>query len=64
MLQPSHVQPTESRAAKRAGFLPSFSSRSIDAADAFDAETTERLRAAKAAYDPDGLFVSNQPVGS
>jgi hypothetical protein len=47
-----------------AGYLPSFSSRSVDLADAYDTATAERLRAAKATYDPDGLFVSNQPVSS
>ncbi len=45
-----------------AGFLRSFSSRSIDPAEAYSPETVERLRAAKATYDPDGVFLSNQPV--
>jgi FAD/FMN-containing dehydrogenase len=47
-----------------AGFLRSFSSRSIDPADAYSAATVARLQAAKATYDPDGVFLSNQPVVS
>ena len=47
-----------------AGRYRNFSMSSADTADAFPPETVERLRAAKAKYDPDGLFVSNHPVAS
>jgi FAD/FMN-containing dehydrogenase len=43
-----------------AGRLRSFGLNPVDVADAFPAETVERLRAAKAQYDPENLFLSNQ----
>lgn len=46
-----------------AGRYRSFSLNQIAASEALPAEAAERLRAAKAKYDPDDLFLSNQPVG-
>jgi FAD/FMN-containing dehydrogenase len=43
-----------------AGRLRSFSLTPVAVADAFDAETCERLQAAKAKYDPENRFLSNQ----
>jgi FAD/FMN-containing dehydrogenase len=45
-----------------AGRYRSFSLNPVAAADALPAEKVERLRAVKAEYDPDGLFLSNQPI--
>ena len=47
-----------------AGRYRSFSLNPVPAADALPAESVERLGAAKAKYDPDGLFLSNQPIGA
>jgi hypothetical protein len=45
-----------------AGRYRSFSSSPVRADEAMPAEKVERLRAIKAEHDPDGLFLSNQPV--
>jgi FAD/FMN-containing dehydrogenase len=45
-----------------AGRYRNFAMNSIDASESFSPETLERLRAAKAKYDPENLFRSNHPV--
>jgi hypothetical protein len=47
-----------------AGRYLNFSDESEDIAVAFPPETVERLRAAKAKYDPENLFHANHPVVS
>jgi FAD/FMN-containing dehydrogenase len=47
-----------------AGRYRSFSMKPVDAADVLPPATLQRLRAAKANYDPDNLFMANQPVVS
>jgi len=47
-----------------AGRYLNFSDETEDIAVAFPAETCERLRAAKAKYDPENLFHANHPVVS
>jgi hypothetical protein len=42
-------------------FLP-LRDRPGDPAEAFDPETWQRLRIARAGYDPDGVILSNRPV--
>jgi FAD/FMN-containing dehydrogenase len=49
-------------APRSTGRYRSFSLNPIEAADVLPAEKCERLRAVKAEYDPDGLFLSNQPI--
>jgi hypothetical protein len=46
-----------------AGRLRSFALSPVAPADAFAPETIARLRAAKAAFDPDAAFLSNQLLG-
>jgi FAD/FMN-containing dehydrogenase len=46
----------------RAGYYPNFVEEPADASTFFDAETWARLRAVKAAYDPDGVFVGNHYI--
>jgi FAD/FMN-containing dehydrogenase len=43
------------------GYL-NFSEKPVDTAGLFDAESYDRLRAIKAAYDPEDVFRSNHPV--
>jgi FAD/FMN-containing dehydrogenase len=45
-----------------AGVYLNFSDADEDISTAFPAETVERLRAAKAKYDPENLFHANHPV--
>jgi hypothetical protein len=47
-----------------AGRYLNFSDETEDIAVAFPPETVERLRAAKATYDPENLFHANHPVVS
>jgi FAD/FMN-containing dehydrogenase len=47
-----------------AGRYPNFSDETLDIGLAFPPETVERLRAAKAKYDPENLFHANHPVVS
>ncbi len=47
-----------------AGRYRSFCTHPTAPEEALPAEACERLRAVKAKYDPDGLFLSNQPVSS
>jgi FAD/FMN-containing dehydrogenase len=55
---------SESVAAWDAGRYLNFSDATEDIAVAFPPETVERLRAAKAKYDPENLFHANHPVVS
>jgi FAD/FMN-containing dehydrogenase len=45
-----------------AGRYLNFSGEELDIGVAFPPETVERLRAAKAEYDPENLFHANHPV--
>jgi FAD/FMN-containing dehydrogenase len=45
-----------------AGRYLNFTEEAVPAGELFPAETVERLRAVKAAVDPDGLFRANHPV--
>ena len=47
-----------------AGCYLNFSDASVDISSSFDAETVERLRAAKLKYDPENLFHANHPVAA
>jgi FAD/FMN-containing dehydrogenase len=47
-----------------AGCYLNFSDANVDISSSFDAETVERLRAAKLRYDPENLFHANHPVVS
>jgi FAD/FMN-containing dehydrogenase len=46
----------------RAGYYPNFVEEPADASAFFDAETWTRLRAVKAAYDPENVFVGNHYI--
>jgi hypothetical protein len=48
--------------AQRVGDYPNFVMKPTDASDFFDAETWERLRRVKAAYDPSDVFRGNHQV--
>jgi FAD/FMN-containing dehydrogenase len=46
----------------RTGYYPNFVEHEADASTFFDPETWARLRAVKAAYDPDEVFVGNHYI--
>lgn len=46
----------------RGGYYPNFVEEPADASEFFDRVTWARLRAAKAAYDPENLFVGNHYI--
>ena len=53
---------SRARPSYRAGYYANFVEEPADASAFFDPTTWARLRAAKAAYDPAGLFVGNHHI--
>jgi hypothetical protein len=53
---------TETVAPRKVGDYPNFVMAPTDASDFFDADTWDRLRRVKAAYDPENVFRGNHQV--